>query len=40
MSCENNCSETCEHRRGGSGFLILVVLFILLSIMLCSCRFR
>lgn len=38
MSCQNNCNETCtEQRRGGSGFVILVVLYILLAIILGSC---
>ncbi len=34
MSCQNNCENTS---RGGSGFIIIIVLYILLAIILGSC---
>ena len=38
MSCQNNCENTCCTNRGGSGYIILIVLYILLAIILGSCR--
>lgn len=37
MSCQNSCNETTCSNRGGSGYIILIVLYILLAIILGSC---
>ena len=36
MSCEKNCQNTCENNKRGSGYIILIVLYILLAIILGS----
>lgn len=40
MSNNNGCNNECQcQNKGGSGFLIIVVLYILLAIILGSCLF-
>ena len=43
MSCQNSCETTCQsgcQGHGGSGYIILIVLYILLAIILGSCMFH
>jgi len=36
MTSSNSCTQTCQNHRSGSGYVAIIVLYILLAIILCS----